>query len=122
MWSDELDQLFPSEEEVKNLINQGVLEKRIAKIIAKTIRENYGDIHSAVKVIARKIGANPRAVKNWYEGKNPPNCSNLILLARHMPDIIHIFLKLAGRKDIWNAYEKQIGVVENNNSEQKNND
>ncbi len=88
MWSDELDQLFPNEDEIKNLINQDILEKRIAKIIAKSIRENFGDINFAIKVIAKKIGANPRAVKNWYEGKNPPNCANLILLARHMPDII----------------------------------
>jgi len=55
---------LPSYNEIIDLNKSGLLEKKIANIIAKSIRENFGDMHSAVKVVAQKVGANPRAVRN----------------------------------------------------------
>uniref|UniRef100_A0A2A4YZV1 HTH cro/C1-type domain-containing protein n=1 Tax=OCS116 cluster bacterium TaxID=2030921 RepID=A0A2A4YZV1_9PROT len=63
---------------------QGEKQEKIAKIIAQILREEYGEVGGAVKRIARKIDANPRTVKNWYEGRRAPSLGNYYLELKRM--------------------------------------
>lgn len=92
------DRLFPSE-------NGEIIEEKIPESIAQALRREYGEFHSAVKVIGRMTGAHPRAIRNWYEDRNAPNFKHLVLLAQHTDIIIEAFLALAGRHDIWKIYQ-----------------
>ena len=85
-----------------------ITEEWIAKNIGKCLQDNFPKARHAIKLIARETGADTRAVWNWYNGLNPPNSLNLILLAYKLPCVAETFLHLCGRKEIWNAYQTQI--------------
>lgn len=76
----------------------GLGEPTFAAGMAAALRRAYGGRHSAVKMVARTIGANERAVRNWFDGKNGPNGESLLLLVRHSDEILDSFLALAGKK------------------------
>ena len=90
------DQVFPSGSATSN-------EQFVATLIAKALREDYGALGSAVKRIGRRIGANPRAIRNWYEGRNAPNSVHLLLLAQSSPRVFAALLELIGRSDLLEA-------------------
>lgn len=90
------DQVFPADSATSN-------EQIVAAIIAKALREDYGALGSAVKRIGRRIGANPRAIRNWYEGRNAPNSVHLLLLAQSSPRVFAAILELTGRTDLLEA-------------------
>lgn len=92
------DQVFPGGSATSN-------ERVIALLIAKALREDYGALGSAVKRIGRRIGANPRAIRNWYEGRNAPNSVHLLLLAQSSPRVFEALLELIGRTDLLDAHE-----------------
>ena len=72
----------------------------IARAIATVLREEYSGVGSAIKRIAKKIDAEPRAVKNWYEGRRAPNLRHFIALARTSSKMTACFLQLAGYGDL----------------------
>lgn len=90
------DQVFPGGSATSN-------EQFVAALIAKALREDYGALGSAVKRIGRRIGANPRAIRNWYEGRNAPNSLHLLLLAQSSPRVFAALLELIGRSDLLEA-------------------
>ncbi len=93
------DRLFPSQFQINE-------DQNITKIIAESLRSEYSEIHSAIKVIGQQTGAHPRAIRNWYEGVNAPNCSNLVVLAQHTPVLLKAFLEVTGHKTVWEFYER----------------
>ncbi len=64
------------------------------------LKRAYGGRHSAVKIVAAAVGANERAVKNWFDGKNGPNGENLLRLVVHSDAMLVGFLALAGKEEI----------------------
>ncbi|MDX2073063.1 MAG: hypothetical protein SFX19_01705 [Alphaproteobacteria bacterium] len=83
------DQLFPSDTPTQST-------QKIANSIAKVLRQDYGEISSAVKRIGRITGVHPRAIRNWYEGRNAPNSLHLLMLARSSPNVLRVLLELIG--------------------------
>ena len=81
------------------------LDKQLAAAVSQVLRQHFTEISSAIKVFGRMTGAHPRAIRNWYEGRNVPSSSHLILLAHHIPAIAEVLLTLAGRQNIWIAYQ-----------------
>jgi hypothetical protein len=69
-----------------------------AEAMATLLRKAYGGRHSAVKVVAAAIGANERAVRNWFDAKNGPSGEHLILLMSHSDEMLDGFLALAGKR------------------------
>lgn len=69
-------------------------------IISEALRREYAGRHGAVKVVARLTGANERAVKNWFAGKNGPSGEHLVVLAQHCSHVLEAFLLLAARGDL----------------------
>ena len=67
--------------------------------MASLLKRAYGGRHSAVKVVAAAVGANERAVKNWFDGKNGPNGENLLRLVIHSDAMLAGFLAMAGKQD-----------------------
>lgn len=90
------DQVFPGGSATSN-------ERFIAALIANALREEYGALGSAVKRIGRRIGAHPRAIRNWYEGRNAPNSVHLLLLAQSSPRVFSALLEVMGRSDLLGA-------------------
>ena len=76
---------------------QGAAEFALA--VSKALRSDYGGRGPAVKRVARLTGANERAVKNWFEGRNAPTGYHLVLLAGHSDEVLRLILVRAGRKD-----------------------
>lgn len=65
--------------------------------VAFALRQEFGSQPAAVKSIARLLGANERAVRNWFEGKNGPNGEHLVGLMRHSDAVMTAMLHLSRR-------------------------
>ncbi len=91
------DRVFP----VKSV---GISDTELAKLVAAGLRKDYGDLPSAIKEIGLKTGANLRAIKNWYQGRNAPSSSHLLTLARSSPSILQIVLEQVGGADLRDAF------------------
>jgi hypothetical protein len=72
---------------------------RFADAIASALHKEYGETHAAIKTVVGLTGANERAVKNWFAGKNGPSGHSLVALCRHSNQVLDTFLRLAGRND-----------------------
>lgn len=106
------DRLFPSESTTHE-------NGAITELISQALRQEYEEVHSAVKVIGRQTGVNPRAIRNWYEGVNAPNCNHLVVLARHTPVIVEAFLGLVGYAGLWELYQEKTSSQDNAMSRRK---
>jgi hypothetical protein len=76
---------------------------RLAAAISAALHREYGETHAAIKHIVRATGANERAARNWFDGKNAPNGESLIALCRNCDHVLEAVLILAGRNDILSA-------------------
>jgi len=76
---------------------------RFAVTIAEALRREYVGRSGAVKIVARLTGANERAVKNWFAGKNGPSGEHLVVLAQHCGQVLEAFLLLAARGELVTA-------------------
>jgi hypothetical protein len=83
----------------------GVSDLELAQIIARALREDFGDTPSAIKEIGLITSANLRAIKNWYEAKNMPNSKYLLILARSSPSILRFILMQVGGEELWDAFQ-----------------
>ena len=83
----------------------GLNPASFATQIAAALRRAYGGRHSAVKIVARAVGANERAVRNWFEGKNAPSGEYLVLLMCHSDEIMGSVLAMAGKREFAVAME-----------------
>src|SRR6478609_8928004 len=72
---------------------------RFADAIARALHREFDSTHAAIKTVVALTGANERAVRNWFDGKNGPNGEFLIALCRHSDQVFETFLMLAGRTD-----------------------
>lgn len=95
---------------------QGKKQQKIAALIAQILREEYEEVGGAVKRIARKIGANPRTVKNWYEGRRTPNLANFIELAETSSKFVELFLHLSGNDDFSTVLHTQNKIIGRKNA------
>ncbi|MGI4748209.1 MAG: hypothetical protein ACRYFY_19515 [Janthinobacterium lividum] len=68
--------------------------------MSSLLRRAYGGRHAVIKVVASAIGANERAVKNWFDGKNGPNGENLLRLVVHSDAMLIGFLAMAGKQSL----------------------
>lgn len=68
--------------------------------VAHALRQEFGHQPAAVKSVARLVGANERAVRNWFEGKNGPNGGHLIDLMRHSDAVVDAMLRMCGRQKV----------------------
>jgi hypothetical protein len=73
--------------------------------IAAALKRAYGGRHSAVKIVAGAVGANERAVRNWFEAKNGPNGEHLVRLISHSDEMLDSVLAMAGKRDFAAALE-----------------
>jgi hypothetical protein len=76
-----------------------------ARAIAVALKAEFGATPSALKTVARLTHSTERAVRNWLEGKNGPNGSNLVILMRHSERVLRTVLELADRRDLVLAAE-----------------
>ena len=53
-----------------------------------------------MKTVSRLTGANERAAKNWFDGKNGPSGEHLVILARHCDHVLEAFLIMAARTEL----------------------
>jgi hypothetical protein len=74
-----------------------------AEVIAGAMLQEWGSTPSARKEVCRITGANERAVRNWFEGKNGPSGENLIALLRHSDAVLAVVLEHAGRDHLVQA-------------------
>ncbi len=73
--------------------------------MSSLLKRAYGGRHSAVKIVAAALGANERAVKNWFDGRNGPSGANLLRLVRHSDAMLVGFLAMAGKQHVVVALE-----------------
>jgi hypothetical protein len=72
-------------------------------VIAAALHRSYGGTHAAIKTVGGLIGANERAVKNWFDGKNGPSGEYLMRLAQHSDEVLEAILTMAGHADLITA-------------------
>lgn len=94
----------------------GLTQEEIAKLIAEMLRGQYGKSGSARKIIGRKIGVDPRTVRNWYEGNSAPNLAHFITLARRSPVFVEWFLRHSGHDDLAETFLARSKAAENGSS------
>jgi hypothetical protein len=73
--------------------------ERFSDAIARALHREFDSTRSAIKTVVALTGANERAVRNWFDGKNGPNGEFLIALCRHSDQVLETFLLLVGRAD-----------------------
>ena len=89
-----------------------------ASEIAAALHRGYGGSRSGMKTVVALTGANERAVRNWFDGKNGPSGEHLIALVRHCDPVLEAVLILAGRerlltaKLVIEAKEKLVEILE----------
>lgn len=71
----------------------------VTEVLSGAIRKGFGDLKAATKRIAQAARTNTRTAKNWYEGNNAPDATNLIMLMRESDEVFQAVLELAGRSD-----------------------
>ncbi len=98
------DQVFPGETTAKTA-------HKIAKSISEALRQDYEELPSAIKRTGRKTGAHPRAIRNWWEGRNAPNSVHLLMLARSSPNVLRVLLELIGRADLAEYLRHDLGSI-----------
>ena len=76
---------------------ENVGSNRFAELISQALHKEFGDNRSSVKMIARLVNANERAVKNWFDGTNGPNGEFLVRLCRHSDLVLEMVLIQSGR-------------------------
>lgn len=76
-----------------------------AVALAAALKRAYGGRHSAVKIVAGAVGANERAVRNWFEAKNGPNGEHLLRLISHSDEMLYSILMMAGKREFAAALE-----------------
>jgi hypothetical protein len=81
----------------------GTSAHRFSSAVANALHRSYGGSHAAVKTVVAQTGANPRAVRNWFEGKNGPSGQHLVDLIRHSDEVLEALLVLSGREQILRA-------------------
>lgn len=74
-----------------------------AAAISEALHREFEGNGSAVKSIAKLTGANERAAKNWYDGRNGPSGEFLVILCRHSDQVFEAVLMLSGRNDVLGA-------------------
>lgn len=74
--------------------------RRFADVIAGALHREFAGAHAAVKTVSRLTGANERAVKNWFDGKNGPSGEHLVILAQHCDHVLEAFLVMAARSEL----------------------
>ena len=86
--------MFPAPE------NNGVSPSAyaFAAAIAAALHRAYGEHHAGAKTVAALLGANERAVRNWFDGKNGPSGERLTQLIRHSDEVLEAVLMLAARE------------------------
>ena len=68
--------------------------------LALALKQEFGELPSSVKTVAKLTNSNERAVRNWFDGKNSPSADNLVILMRHSDQILRTVLELADRRDL----------------------
>ena len=71
--------------------------------VAAALHRQYGQTHAAIKSVVAATGANPRAVRNWFDGKNAPRGHHLIALMGHSDCMLEMVLLAAGRVEVLSA-------------------
>ena len=75
-----------------------------ADVIAEALHRGFGDARSAVKTVAALTGANERAVRNWFDGKNGPSGEHFVDLVRHSDEVLEALLSMCGRDELIAAH------------------
>lgn len=68
----------------------------VAQAISSAIREELG-LFVSPKTVSQLTGCNPRTARNWIDGNNAPNATELIGLMSAFPAVTLSILKLANQ-------------------------
>ena len=98
MSKQKMDRTFPLKIHV-------ISDDELAKIVASALRQDFGEMSSAIKQIAQATNAHHRAIKNWYDAKNTPSSGHLLLLARSSQSILKFILEQIGGQDLTEAFQ-----------------
>lgn len=71
--------------------------------IATALKREFGGTNASIKKVVALTGANERAVKNWFGGKNGPSGEHLISLMQHSEMVLEVVLMMAGRQELAQA-------------------
>jgi hypothetical protein len=71
-----------------------------AQAVSAALRDEFGTRPGGVKTVARLVGANERAVKNWFDAKNAPSGELLVMLCRNSEHVLETVLRLAGKAEL----------------------
>ncbi|MEM7620748.1 MAG: hypothetical protein AAF228_09870 [Pseudomonadota bacterium] len=78
-----------------------ITDQMIAKLVSKSLHDEYKNTSAAVKHIGKKTGINLKSINNWYQGYNAPNAGHLLMLAKSYPQVLKNVLEVIDRTDVW---------------------
>ena len=91
--------LTKNDRKLRSISGSGFPPEHFNEALAAALHREFDDTHAAVKTVATLTGANHRAVKNWFDGKNGPSGASLLSLCRHSSGVFETFLLFAGRHE-----------------------
>ena len=108
-----MDPLFPGQ-------NKEISNEKLAKIISRALRADFGKHPHAIKRIGQKTGVNLHTIKNWYDGSKVPSSGHLLLLSRCSPTLLKFILEQIGGDELWDVFQLFRDVFGADNSGAKN--
>lgn len=79
----------------QNLLHE-ITDQMVAKMVSEALRQEYQTDSSVIKRIGIKTGFNTATISKWYQARNAPKSSHLIVLAAMYPAVIRGLLELLG--------------------------
>jgi len=95
---------------------EGNSDKKLAQMLAKALRQDYGGKHSSIKIISNDTGISSETIRKWYEGRNPPRLRYFIKIAKYSPNVLRVFLEIIGKNDLWELYQQHLSATEKQSS------
>ena len=81
----------------------GVRTEVCTESIAQALQLEFGRSANAVKTLAKRTGANERAIKNWIAARSCPSGPHMIALMSQSNAVFDAVLHLAGRGPVLSS-------------------
>ena len=92
-----MDPLFPRK-------GGDISNQELIKIIALSLRKDFGKQPHTIKTIGHLTGANLRSIKNWYEGCKVPSSLHFLRLLQCSPSLRKGLLIYLFGEEFWDDY------------------
>lgn len=73
---------------------QLVTSETVTGAVSDALRREYAELRNAPKLLARRVQATPRSIRNWMDGSRAPRAAELVRLMAESDAVADAVLRL----------------------------